>query len=283
MRYLRRKSLNEVNPMSAEPKYYLGRVAADSDWAFSDASLPYFHKGNEIGCLVQHGFSGTPANMRTVFEPLADAGFTVIAPLLSGHRTTIRDMERFGRSDWRGNVRAAYDRLAGEGCRKIFAVGLSMGGLLSADLAAECRLDGLVLMSTPFRMQPYLNAGSLLYPFVKYIMLPTELPREPDKELYNGLSTKSLAELRRLTREVRAKLPRITCPTLMIQSRLDNRVKLSSVPKAQLAIPTKPELIWLEHSPHGCTYGPESSLAGKLTLRFINEHSGIDNPSASDL
>lgn len=259
--------------MPIDTDFSLSRRGASLDWRFTDASLPFFHKGNDVGCIVQHGFTGTPANMRAVSEALAEAGFTVFAPLLSGHGATLGDMERFGRADWRRDVRAAYDRLRDEGCRKIFALGLSMGGLLSADLAAELPLDGCVLMSTPFRMRPYLISASLLYPFVRFVTLPHKASQDSDKEMYDGMAVRCLVELRALARETRAKLPRITCPALLLQSRLDNRVDLRSVEPARAAIPSSPALIWLESSPHGCTYGPERALAASLSLEFVKSHS----------
>ena len=47
---------------------------------------PFFFEGNEVGCLVSHGFTGTTQSMRFLGEYLAgEGGLTVVGPRLEGH------------------------------------------------------------------------------------------------------------------------------------------------------------------------------------------------------
>ena len=48
---------------------------------------PFVHDGSrEVGVLLCHGFTSTPATMRPWGEHLAEAGFTVRCPRLPGPR-----------------------------------------------------------------------------------------------------------------------------------------------------------------------------------------------------
>ncbi|NTV37277.1 MAG: carboxylesterase, partial [Anaerolineaceae bacterium] len=49
---------------------------------------PFLLPGGKVGCLLIHGFTGTPKEMRWWGEDLAGRGYTVLAPRLAGHATT---------------------------------------------------------------------------------------------------------------------------------------------------------------------------------------------------
>jgi len=61
---------------------------------------PFFFEGNTTGCLLVHGFSGSPPEMRPMGVYLAEKGLTVIGVRLAGHGTTPEDMARTGWRDW---------------------------------------------------------------------------------------------------------------------------------------------------------------------------------------
>ena len=60
----------------------------------------FYFEGGKIGCLLLHGFTGSPLHMRFLGEKLRDAGYTVYAPLLPGHGTSVEDMAKYGWKDW---------------------------------------------------------------------------------------------------------------------------------------------------------------------------------------
>ena len=53
--------------------------------------------GGDVGCLVLHGFTATPSEVRWLAEHLAGQGHTVYAPRLAGHGTT---PEALARTRW---------------------------------------------------------------------------------------------------------------------------------------------------------------------------------------
>lgn len=241
--------------------------------AFSDFAQPFYHPGDETGCLVLHGFTGTPANIRVVADKLAEAGYTVYAPLLSGHGTTLRDMDAQTGAVWVNDALQAYDKLMNAGCTRIFLLGLSMGGILCALTAQERRCDGLVLMSTPFRMRRYLKNAMRVSPAVRFLITERGGARhtqDPYAQGYPGVPLRKLRDLDELTLRARGGLYKLECPILILQSELDTRVDLKSVPIAQYGVrSTDVTTILLHHSPHGCSYGPERDAVAAYCLEFV--------------
>ena len=257
-------------------KYRISRSGEYVKHPFDEYTQPFFHRGNDIGCLVFHGFTGTPANMRLVADALSEAGYTVLVPRLSGHATTLADMDRQSDEIWLNDAFSAYDRLIQEGCKSVFVMGLSMGGLLSTLVASTRPVTGVVLMSTPFRMQQYLLTASRFAAVAPFVYLDT--PEEqlasfrPYNQTYDGMPTRRLKDLERLTIRARGALHKLTCPILVMQSAKDDKVDLRSVPITEYGTGSPElEIQWLMDSPHGCTYGPEARLVAQRAVAFVRQ------------
>ena len=92
--------------------------------------------GGRAAALCLHGLTGTPYEVRPIAEALADAGIRAFGPRLAGHGGTPERLAETPYTAWVEGVRQHYAALAAEADR-VFVVGLSLGGLLSLDLAAE--------------------------------------------------------------------------------------------------------------------------------------------------
>src|ERR1700737_1433989 len=86
-------------------------------------------------CLLLHGLTGSPAEMRPVGEALAAAGFRAGGPLLPRHGTTPEDLDTTTRFELLDAARSAL--LSLRGARQVFLCGLSAGALLTIQLAAR--------------------------------------------------------------------------------------------------------------------------------------------------
>lgn len=255
--------------------YQPDRGMLDEHPPFDEIAAPFFHRGGKTGCLVLHGIGGTPANVRPVADALAARGFTVFAPLLPGHGETVRALNDATAGQWLRCALSAYDRLRAAGCTAIVPVGLSLGGILSAHVAALRPCAGLVLISAPIRMRGYLRAARLMSPFVPFIRY-SERDRQrtaalaPYAQMYNGFSTKKLCDLQRLIRRLRSRLPKITCPVLALWARYDNKVdpKSAAILRKGLCRAPLTERT-LENSAHGSTYGEERALVASLVADFV--------------
>jgi carboxylesterase len=129
---------------------------------------PFLFLGDEIGILLVHGFTGTPKEMRTLGEYLAAQGHTVLGIRLPGHATQPADLPHMCWMDWLHAVEDGYHFLHSAG-RKVFIMGLSMGGILTLTAASRLEVKGAVAMSTPYSLPDDPRAVSNICPFVPLV------------------------------------------------------------------------------------------------------------------
>lgn len=190
---------------------------------------PFFFPGGPAGCLLVHGFTGTPKEMRWLGEYLAGQGHTVLGIRLFAHATNLEDMKRARWRDWLTDLEDGWQMLQGC-CKQIFVMGLSMGGILSLLFASRHPVAGVVAMSTPHHLpnDPRLR-------FIKPLsLLQPNIPKGPpawfdqaayqDHISYPSDPTRSFAELRDMLAAMRAGLPQVHSPALLVYSKDDNVV-----------------------------------------------------------
>jgi carboxylesterase len=204
---------------------------------------PFFFLGepNKPGCLLIHGFTGAPKEMRWMGEYLNQQGFTCLGVRLAGHATRPKDMVRSRYTDWIASVEDGYHLLRGalslskgDGMDRIYLIGLSMGGILSLLMSTKLDVAGVVAMSTPYRIPHDYPAWAmrLASKFRRYQPKRKGDPSETwfDKSAFeNHISygknpIRSAAELQLLASEMRAALPKFNVPVLLIHSENDTYV-----------------------------------------------------------
>ncbi|HUX46739.1 MAG TPA: alpha/beta fold hydrolase [Desulfosporosinus sp.] len=225
---------------------------------------PFYFPGNRVGCLLIHGFSGSPSEMRFMGERLAKYGWTVLGIRLSGHGTTPEQMAKTRWVDWAMDAEEGVRKLR-ESCDTVVGIGLSMGGLLALHLATLGLIDGIVSMNAPMvladRRTRYVR---LIRPFKTYVGKP-KLGRslsaqqlELERFVYFRIPVDALISLNSAIRRVRRSLYEIMCPTILMQSIKDFTVNPISVQIIRGKIQQiKPELLYWEKSGHILTLGPE--------------------------
>ncbi|NUS15516.1 MAG: alpha/beta fold hydrolase [Streptomyces sp.] len=193
---------------------------------------PYRHDGGGTGVLLCHGFTGTPQSLRPWAEHLAGRGLTVSVPLLPGHGTRWQDMQLTGWQDWYAEVERELLAL-GDRCPRVFVGGLSMGGTLALRLAARhgAAISGLVLVNPSVKADsPKLRAASVLRHVVPSVKgITSDIAREGVAETgYDRTPLNAVHSLTRLWPLVRAGLPQVTQPLLLLHSRVDHVVHPSN-------------------------------------------------------
>jgi carboxylesterase len=196
---------------------------------------PFFLPGKpgQPGCLLIHGFTGSPKEMRWMGEYLSEQGYPCLGIRLTGHATRPEDMIRSRYTDWIASVEDGYHLLSGVTDR-IYLVGLSMGGVLSLLMSTKLDVVGVVAMSTPYHI-PYdypAWAMKLASKFMPYQPKSKEVPGASwfDKEAYAEQVSypqnpvRSAAELQLLLEEMRTALPSVDVPVLLIHSENDTYV-----------------------------------------------------------
>ncbi len=196
---------------------------------------PFFFPGEpgQPGCLLIHGFTGTPKEMRWLGEYLQARGLPCLGLRLAGHATRPEDMIRSRYTDWTLSVEDGYDLLRGATDR-IYLVGLSMGGMLALLMSTRLKVSGVVAMSTPYRL-PYDYPVWMIRLLSLGMKFQPKSKEEPganwfDKEAfaqhvsYGQNPVRSAAELQLLRHELHAALPRVDVPVLLMHSRNDTYV-----------------------------------------------------------
>ena len=220
---------------------------------------PFFFPGNKIGCLLTHGFTGSPVEMRWLGEYLAEQGFTVLGVRLAGHATNPDDMIRTRYQDWMHSVEDGYHLLRGI-TDQVVLVGLSMGGVLSLLMATKLNVAGVIAMSAPYKLDdPRIQYAKAASRTVKFIPKGDDEPGSGwfDKDAWRGQVSypenpvRSVAELDALMAEMRAALPTLNVPTLLVHSRNDTYVPQDSMDNIYAALTlTDKEKMWVTQSGH---------------------------------
>jgi len=120
--------------------------------------------GDGPGCLLLHGFTGTPAEMRPLGEHLAERGFAVRAPLLPGHGALVEDLARTTWRDWYATAEESWGEL-GKRSERRAVVGLSMGALLALHLAHEhaSEVGAVAALAPAIRLRDQRSAETSLW------------------------------------------------------------------------------------------------------------------------
>lgn len=182
--------------------------------------------------LLVHGYNDSPASLDDMARAINAAGWTVRLPLLPGHGRSLEAWD-----DWRGEeaVAAVREEYAALRARygTVVVGGLSMGGALATWLAAEADVDGLVLFAPIFfvpRPMEVAVATARVWNLVTRHVTGggARSLRDPDaqrRSISYGCSTRrSLEALEYVAHGVVPRLGFAKVPTLVCQSREDNRL-----------------------------------------------------------
>ena len=259
----------------------------------------------EIACLLVHGFSGTPTEMRGLGEALAEQGIRVYGVLIAGHSGEPEELIVSGRKTWLASVEEGLTQLSD--CKTIFVAGLSMGGVLALNLAIRHpdRLAGIIAMSTPTRLDS--NVQWRLVPLARYFIkwfyplkalnfhnpkVQAEVLKQAqlrdatvtsidfnDPQVVKHIKTlvripvPAIAELIALVNQTRRILSKLRIPLQIIQSKRDQTVEpkcAEELYKLTTSAPSK-SLHWLEKSGHVITTGVDREEVYQLVLSFIKK------------
>jgi carboxylesterase len=156
---------------------------------------------------------------------------------------------------------------------KVVVVGLSMGGALTAALAeGHPELAGIVLINAPAAAPPELAAAveEMLAGGMEVMDSVGGDIADPDADeaSYDETPLRPLLTMIVAGQDVRARLPEVTVPALVITSRQDHVVNPgdSDILAAELGGPV--ERIWLEKSFHVATLDYDRAEVESATVAF---------------
>lgn len=228
----------------------------------------------EEAIVLVHGFTGTPAHFRPLATALNEAGYTVIAPRLAGHCTSIDDMGTTGSRDWVHSALVAYGEAAADHAR-VHLAGLSMGGLIAIVLAAQNPVASVMTINSPILVRKPISYVAPLFarwrPRVMWEAEPPDLDAEVEEYAirYDGFPTKSLSGLNVIALRALFAAPAVQAPALVIQSRTDESVVPASATILASRLGGRTDLVWLHRSIHNAVIDRERHLIAESMLSHM--------------
>ncbi len=241
---------------------------------------PFYMAGGPVGVLMVHGFTGTPREMRRIGEVLHAQGYTVKAPLLPGHGTTLGAMNRCEWQDWVTAVEEAYAELAAT-CTRCFVAGLSMGSLLTLWLGAHhAEIRGLLLYAPALRLADWRSSlVSLLQYWVPALRSGSSDLHDVSAAEWGGgygyRPVRALAQLLQLQRRVRRMLPQVQVPALVVYAEEDHSIHPRSASEVVRRLgSTAIEILRLKDSGHMLTADREWPTVARISAEFVARYAG---------
>jgi carboxylesterase len=243
----------------------------------------FFLPAGPVGCLLLHGFTATPYDMRYIAGHLHGRDVTVSAVRLPGHATSPEDMERHTWSDWVEGARAGLFELKNS-VERVVVVGQSMGALLALKLAAEHprEVDAVALLSTALVASArWMYWAAPVVPWLTPILPPAArfLPKG-DSDIadaaaravsptYKRVAIRSIYELLQLQSHVRPLLPRVKQPVLAIHSRQDHACSMENVDILQREVGGTLRSVILQSSYHVVSVDVDKEHAAEEIVGFV--------------
>ena len=237
---------------------------------------PFLLPGGATGCLLVHGFTAMPAEMRLLGDDLAAAGHTVLGVRLAGHGTDPVDLVRTRRRDWLATAADGLAVLAGL-TERVVLVGQSLGGLVVLTAAARFPAAGVVAISTPYAVP----AGRR--PLRPSRVVPKDgvaahpqlgLRREADYPAYAAAPPRIGREIRELAREMRAALPTLDVPALLVSSSTDPWFPAAEHARRIAADLPGARLLVLDGPGHSIVLDPDRAEAFAAIREFVASIAG---------
>ncbi len=257
-----------------------------------EGAAPFFYPGNQVGCLLIHGLTGTPFEMRWLGQHLCEQGYTVHGPRLAGHGTTPADLAHATWREWYAGVLAGYQMLRAQ-CQKVFVMGLSMGGALALLLASREPVDGLVTMSALYRVRdwrrpllPLIGLFRKTFPkgydpaerAIFYERVAAEQARRGEPQTghpsYPEWVVPAMGQLMKLLDELHSGIGNVTAPALLIHSTADRTVSFENLQLIHDAIGSREkQMLVLDRCGHVVTEDIEHQTVFEAVANFVTARS----------
>ena len=246
----------------------------------------YFCGERRPPCLLIHGFTGTPYEMRGLGERLHGIGHTTLGVRLAGHARSLEELEQSRWEDWYGDVAEGCTRLVAEN-GPVAAIGLSAGALLALHLARKRPHDvtGLVLMAPAIALRDWRARWAM--PLVaripwlrdRFRFVPkaagSDIHDEGARRIHPGnrfIPLRAAMSLLHLQRQVRAECSAITHPVLLIQGARDTTCLASNVALLERSLGAPPRrVLILPESAHVVTVDMERGRVEAAVAEFVAE------------
>lgn len=232
----------------------------------------------EVGILLVHGFTGSPASMRPWAEYLNQRGYTVKVPLLPGHGTTPHDLNLVKWQEWPAKVESDLQELL-RTCRTVFICGLSMGGGTTLNIATRYSKDlaGIILVNPMIHVKfvPHQLAWAISRFQKMRDSVGDDIKRPGITEYgYDALPAVGVYELLKMLHYTRKRLHDVTAPMLLFHSVDDHTLPVTNTEIVMKDVGSRQkQRIELVNSYHVATLDYDQEVIFENSRLFIESHS----------
>ncbi|PLT27968.1 alpha/beta hydrolase [Peribacillus deserti] len=230
--------------------------------------------GKKTGCLLIHGFTGSPYEV----EPLSaylqnNTSWKISVPLLPGHGdgATLRGIKHL---DWIQTAEEALLSLLHE-CEEVYVIGFSMGGIIACYLAAKYQVSKLILLSAA---AIYVNPRQIAADSLELVR-DAFRGQLKNNELFIRYKTKitktpisAVWQFHLLVKTHRSILNEIKIPAFIAQGGLDGIVPPKSAEYIYRSIPSsKKSLVIIDESKHLICHCKQNEKLFEEIYHFLKE------------
>ena len=223
--------------------------------------------GADEALLLIHGFTGTPAEVLPIGERISKRfGWHIRGPLLPGHGTTAKELNKTTWQDWFEHVKTKWLEL-NQTYETCHVLGLSMGALLALELTRQFpqSAKSLGMLVPPVWLRPAIfryGAPLLQHKWINSIF--PYIPKGPPMEghiTYRSYPPKAVGELEKISRRARTFEGNAHIPAFICTSEKDRLVDPQSGIFLKRHFPhKKSQYVHLKHSGHVVTLDLEKDL-----------------------
>lgn len=178
------------------------------------------------GCLLIHGFTGSPYEVQPLTEYLQEqTDWKIVVPVLPGHGEKLA-LKKITFTEWLDCAEQALLDLFEE-CSEVYIIGFSMGGLIAAYLTARYPVKKLVMLSAAAK---YINPAQVVAD-MKDMMADLKQKKLHENELFLRYRAKLLVtpptaarQFQKVVSRARPLLKKINIPVFIAQGTSDGIV-----------------------------------------------------------
>ncbi len=179
--------------------------------------------------LMFHGFTGSSEEMLELGEILNKEGYEVFIPLLPGHGTNWRELNKVKCNDYISFSENVFERMQDK-YGEISLIGFSFGGTIALYLSEKYAVKSLVLINSMIFVDLPLILGKLVSPFIPLIPSYPDVHKKIDNPpfsygVYPLKALSSIADFISLTKQ---NIKKIETKTMVIYSVHDHSLSIKN-------------------------------------------------------
>lgn len=240
-------------------------------------------KSSRIAVLLLHGFTSSTDTVDGLLPYLEKERIPFERPILRGHGTRFQDLRGVKARDYYIDAERTLLKLWARGYRTI-VVGLSMGGLVSLELAMRHpeMIAGIITVAAALKFVDWrAKLSGIVKNFVRYQPSPNsfnDLTLAKNSTNYTRFPVDAFHSLYRYSRKIAEHLPEVHVPICILQSKKDQIVapESANIIYEKVSSPLR-QIIWFEQSGHEMMQDLEADKVFEEIMNFINQFHASSN------